>query len=60
MSNAGRMTTNLHTSRRENDWRRADEWRRRHTRPEVAPIPAVETKPRSRVATILHLIPRHA
>lgn len=60
MSNAGRMATHLHTGRHETDWRRADEWRRLRVQPDVAPLPAVETRPRFRVATILRLIPRHA
>jgi hypothetical protein len=60
MNDAGRMSYFLHSSRPSEDWRRADEWRRLHARPDALPLPATEPSPRFRVATILRLIPRRA
>jgi hypothetical protein len=60
MNDTGRMSLLLHTGRHEDDWRRADEWRRLHARPDALPLPAVERVPRRSFAAILRLIPRHA
>ena len=60
MHDAGRMTTHLHHGRRQDDWRRADERRRLHTRPEVSPAPATDTRPKARFAVVLRRIPGRA
>jgi hypothetical protein len=66
MNDTGRMLFVLHTSREE-DWRRADAWRRLHARPDVLPLPAVEPRPRRSfaaifrpLAAILRMLPRQA
>ena len=60
MNDSGRLLFLLHTSRRADDWRSADEWRRLHARPDALPLPVVEPRPRRSLATILRLLPRQA
>lgn len=60
MNDTGRLIFLLHTSRREDDWRSADAWRRLHARPDALPLPVVESRPRRSLATLRCLLPRHA
>jgi hypothetical protein len=60
MNDTGRLLLLLHTSRREDDWRRADAWRRLHARPDALPLPLDEPQPRLSVAILRRLLPGHA
>ncbi len=60
MNDTGRLLLMIHTSKREDDWRKADAWRRLHTRPDALPLPAVEPRPSSSLATLRRLLPRQA
>lgn len=63
MNGYARMVVLVHEAHREDDWRRADQWRRLHARPDAPPLPAghsTDEAPRSRLALIRRLIPRHA
>jgi hypothetical protein len=60
MNDAGRMSILLHTSRHEDEWRRADEWRRLHARPDALRVSNVERAPRRSLATLRGLLVRHA
>ena len=63
MNDYARMVILLHDAHREDDWRRADEFRRLHARPDAAPLEAEQTvdeAPRGRLAFFRRLIPRHA
>ncbi len=60
MNNTARFMILLATDRAVDDWRRADEWRRLHARPDALPMPAIEAPlPRS-FALLRRLLPRHA
>jgi hypothetical protein len=61
MRDTGQMTTRLHVSAREGDWRRAAEYRRQRgpdTMPTKTPVP--EARTRLHIATLVRLIPGHA
>jgi hypothetical protein len=60
MNDTGRLLFMLHTSRREEDWRRADAWRRLHARPDALPLPVAEPHPWRSFATIRQMLLRHA
>lgn len=60
MNDTGRLLLLVHTSRREDDWRSADAWRRLHARPDALPLPAIEPHPSRSLATLRRLLPRHA
>ena len=60
MNDTGRLLYLVHTSRREDDWRKADAWRRLHSRPDALPMPVVEPRPSRSFATLRRLLPRHA
>ena len=63
MNDYSRTILLVHAAYREDDWRRADEWRRLHARPDAPPLPAeelIDKAPRSWFAFIRRLMPRHA
>lgn len=60
MNDTGRLLFLLHSSRREDDWRKADAWRRLHARPDALPLPMVEARPSRSLATLRRLLPRQA
>jgi hypothetical protein len=63
MNNYEWMVFRVHEAYREDDWRRADQWRRVHARLDALPLHAEQTvdeAPRGRLAFFRRLIPRHA
>lgn len=60
MNDSGRLLLVLHASRRMDDWRSADEWRRLHARPDALPVPQVEPSPKRALDGLRRLLPGHA
>ena len=60
MNDSGRMLFILSASRREDDWRIAEDWRRLHAKPDALPLPKVERAPRRSLTVVRRLILRDA